>query len=279
MRSMTRPAGLMLVFLAWGAAARAETTDCTEIADLPYQVTAPGLYCLKASLAAPATNYGAAIEITADDVVIDLNGHTLDGAADGSPSKAIGVRATNRKNVTVRNGTIRGFSAGVWLGGWLETSTGHIAERLRADGNTLVGIRVEGAGSIVRGNLVIRTVGSIYSISGIIAIGAGVHVIGNEVVDTIEPAGKQAIGINVGNAPGGVIEGNMVSNAAFGPTDSYGIYVSNTCPKIAVIRNRVAHMRRGISVSASGVTHENTVGGATVPFSGPTVPGTTNFSY
>lgn len=43
-------------------------------------------------------------------IVLDLNGHTISG--DGGPA---GIRLTGQNNVVIRNGTIRGFGAGVEL--------------------------------------------------------------------------------------------------------------------------------------------------------------------
>jgi hypothetical protein len=273
--SPNRLAGMTLVLLAVSAAARAEVTGCTEVSSVPFTATAPGIYCLKSSLVASVAA-GAAIDVNADDVVVDLNGHALEASG---PNNALGVRAASNKNVTVRNGTIRGFAGAVALGSFTTPTQGHVVEKLRAEGNSAFGIRVQGAGSIVRNNLVIRTGGSKGGSSGIIAIGSGVHIVDNEVVETVEGTGSQAIAINVGGAPGAVIERNVVSNEAFGPTDSYGIFVSSTCPKTAIMGNRVANMRKGIFLFASGVYHDNTVGGATTPFGGANAPGATNLSF
>jgi nitrous oxidase accessory protein NosD len=273
--SPNRLAGMTLVLLAVSAGARAEVTGCTEISSVPFTVASPGIYCLNSSIVAPPLS-GSAIEVSADDVVIDLNGHTLEVAG---PNNALGVRTINNKNVTVRNGTIRGFAGAVSLGGSSSTSQGHVVEKLRVEGSSSWGIRVQGPGVIVRNNLVIRSGGSKGGTSGIIAIGSGAHVVDNEVVETVEDTGSQSIAINVGGAPGAVIERNVISNGAFGPTDSYGIFVSPTCPRAAIIGNRVANMRKGIFLFASGIYHDNTVGGATTPFGGANAPGATNFSF
>jgi hypothetical protein len=73
---------LTFVLLAPSAMARAEVVNCTNIATLPFTVTSPGIYCFNASLAYPAAS-GIAINIASDDVVLDLNGHVLDGSAAG----------------------------------------------------------------------------------------------------------------------------------------------------------------------------------------------------
>ena len=157
MRSMNRLAGITLVLLAVSAAARAEVTGCTEISSVPSTLSLPGIYCLNSSLVASVTS-GAAIAVSADDVVVDLNGHTLEAAG---PNNALGVRTIANKNVTVRNGTIRGFAGAVALGNSGATSQGHIVEKLRAEGSTSFGIRVQGAGSIVRNCSIVPACGSI----------------------------------------------------------------------------------------------------------------------
>ena len=175
----------------------------------------------------------------------------------------------------MRNGTIRGFGYGVYLRG-----VGNIAERLRADRNQTIGLNVGGENSIVRNNLVVGT-GRNASATGIYVTGPGMHVIDNEVMDTVESTGV-AYGIRVNAAPGSVVERNVVSNRALGPTSSYGIWVAALSgPAASVVGNRVAYMRDGIYFTAGtlGIYMDNTVGGATTAFSGGTAAGATNFSY
>ena len=52
-----------------------------------------------------------------------------------------------------------------------------------------------------------------------------------------------------------------------------------TCPKTAIIGNRVANMRKGIALFSSGIYNDNTVGGATTPFTGANAAGATNLSF
>ena len=59
---------------------------------------------------------GPAFLVTADDVVLDLGGHTVSGQADASaPGPGIVLRGVSR--VTVRNGTVQRFDAGVVVEG------------------------------------------------------------------------------------------------------------------------------------------------------------------
>jgi hypothetical protein len=138
-----------------------------------------------------------------------------------------------------------------------------------------------GAGSSSWG--VTRTGGSTFALSptGIYAGGAGAHIVDNEVVDTMESAGGLARGIGLDSAPGAAVERNMISNASVGPTSSYGVYVLSSSSRSALVGNRIANMRTGISFNSGtiGVYMDNTVGGATTPFSGGTAAGATNFSF
>ena len=61
-------------------------SSCTSITSLPITITAAGVYCLTSNLVTNVTS-GNAIEIATDDVVINLNGYTIDGLAAG-PSTA-----------------------------------------------------------------------------------------------------------------------------------------------------------------------------------------------
>jgi parallel beta-helix repeat protein len=54
---------------------------------------------------------GPALIITADNVVLDLGGHTITGK--GSAAAFPGIVLRNVKGVTVRKGTVKGFGAGV----------------------------------------------------------------------------------------------------------------------------------------------------------------------
>jgi hypothetical protein len=279
-----RVAGLTFVLLAVGALARAEVTDCTAISSVPYVVTAPGVYCLKTSLHFAGTFHGAAITIQADDVVLDLNGHVLEGPGPEATTNTWGVRAVNRKNVTVRNGTIRAFLFGVSVQGGT-ASLAHVVEHLRLDANMDEALNVSGTGSIVRNNRVTRTGGPSDALNagphalGIYVFGNGAHVIDNEVVETVGVGSALAYGILVGGV-GVVIERNVVSNSAASAAASYGIMVTGT--RATVVANRVVHMTSGIYFyggSNTGLSLDNTVGGATTPFTGGTPAGATNFTF
>src|SRR4051794_25229237 len=87
--------------------AQAEVSTCKEITALPAIVNTSGVWCLKKNLTSAATT-GIAIDVQIAAVTIDLNGFTLTGSV-AATTQAVGIRSVNRRNVTIMNGTVRGF--------------------------------------------------------------------------------------------------------------------------------------------------------------------------
>ncbi len=68
---------------------------------------------------------GWGIKVGADNVTLDLNGHTVSGTSVVVPSEGAGVYVYRRTGVTVKNGTVRWFDGGVIIeGGSANTVTG-----------------------------------------------------------------------------------------------------------------------------------------------------------
>lgn len=86
-----------------------------DTAGFPVTLSQPGSYRLSGNLTVPDQNT-TAIQVTADNVTIDLNGFSILGPnlANGLGE---GVSASSRTNISVLNGTVRGMgSRGVYLG-------------------------------------------------------------------------------------------------------------------------------------------------------------------
>lgn len=64
---------------------------------------------------------GDGLRVTASNITLDLNGHTVTGAHGGGtqegPGEQVGVRLMNVRGVTVQNGEVHDFDAGVAMGG------------------------------------------------------------------------------------------------------------------------------------------------------------------
>lgn len=143
--------------LQWGAGATAYAADgailinqqkaltgsvtAGDAPGFPVTLSQPGSYVLSGNLTVSDQNT-TAIQVTADNVTIDLNGFSIIGPniANGIGE---GVSASSRTNISVLNGTVRGMgSSGLFLGNKAR------AEGLRLISNTS-GLRV-GVDSLVK---------------------------------------------------------------------------------------------------------------------------------
>jgi parallel beta-helix repeat protein len=201
-----------------------------------------------------ATNLssGNAITITVNNVTIDMNGYKLGNLAAGPGTEAYGIVANEKRNITIRNGTIRGFYYAIDLNGSDATSSGHLVEDIRADGNTFTGMLVIGTGNIVRNNQVVSTSGSTVhgSAYGIRVIGPGARVMNNDVTDTAAGSGT-VMGIYVWSSDSTVVEGNRVSDTSVDSGTAYGINITISS-KVMVVNNRIATADYGVFYSSSG---------------------------
>ena len=256
--------------------------SCTPITSLPSMITAPGVYCLTSDLATNVTS-GNAIEITTDNVVINLNGHTIDGQTAGLGTTTYGIYAYQRQNITIRHGTVRGFLHGIYLkdDSPYTTSQGHIIEDIRADQNTRGGLSVQGRGNVIRNNVVVDTGGSTLLVGfawGIIATGPGASVVSNNIRETIQQEGQNAYGVQISGGHGSVVADNIIGNANMITGTSCGIYVK-TSSNVTVKGNIISNMNEGVHYESdgSGPYLNNVVSGSTTPYTGGTPTGLTNF--
>ena len=196
----------------------AETVTCTPITALPAVITVQGIYCFTGDLSAASTGGTIpAIDIQTNNVVLDLNGFKLGGLGVGPGTNETGIRVSNRQNVTIKNGTVRGFLYGIVLddGG---ASQGHLVEDIRADQNTYFGLYVVGTGNIVRNNQVVATGGSTAfgpnaSAFGIYVSGSGSRVLNNDVINTLKQGAGIARGIFIQTMSGGMAVNNRITGA------------------------------------------------------------------
>ena len=269
---------VLSLLLLFSNSVQAETTECTAITSLPYTISTQGIYCLKGNLATSMTS-GSAIEINTNNVVIDLNGYKLGGLGAGPGTLARGIYAYQRQNITIKNGTVRGFMYGIDLRdtGSYATSQAHLVENIRADMNTWVGINVHGRGNIVRNNQVVDTGGSTPAALavGIAINGPGNRVINNDVYETVA-GGTNSFGIYFQAANGSVAENSRVGNSVLPPTGSYsyGIYIYSSNDTL-ISNNRITTMVNGILFypGSTGKYRNNLTSGCTTPFTGGTDAG------
>ena len=157
---------LFLALLMGASAVHAETNVCTTIAALPYVVTAPGQYCLSDNLTiANAPSPGQwAIQIQADDVVLDCNHHSITGPAPimGGTLNTNGIRLEGSARTTIRNCRINGFDRAIRVGiniNTLPRPTDMVIEDNRISG-TVTGLGGTASGAVrVNRNTFVNSLG------------------------------------------------------------------------------------------------------------------------
>jgi hypothetical protein len=207
-------------------------------------------------------------------VILDLNGYEIAGTGNAA-TLAIGVRAVDRQDVVLRNGSVRGFLKGVSIenGG---SSRGHVVRNLRAIDNTYVGLWVEGGGSTLRNNLVLGTGGTTASgpnadVHGIVAQGFGLRVRDNDAIGTTAVGTAYAVGIDV-YGTSALVERNRVSNEAIAG-GAIGIRINNGTDAL-VTANRLLRLEFGILFqSADGKYQGNLTSQVATPYTDGTPAG------
>lgn len=201
--SLALPAFLLSALQPANAAESYHT--CTGFIDsVPTTISTQGVWCLDKNLGTSITN-GNAIRINTNNVTIDCNGFKLGGLGAGNGSKAVGISASSRQNITVRHCNVRGFYYGISIAG----GAGHLIEDNRLDNNLYIGIRAYGDNIVVQRNRIYDTGGAD------IGWARGIDVDG-EIIDNIvaglfayQPGGT-LVGIQAGEDGSRVI-GNTIS--------------------------------------------------------------------
>jgi len=121
----------------------------TKITSLPYTIITPGYYYFGGNLTTSGT--GNAITVSVDNVTLDLMGCSL--TRTGTGGNPHGIYMSGRTNVEIRNGTITGFTAGIYEAS--SNGANHRLINIRADYNTAddesIGISLSGKNHLVRG--------------------------------------------------------------------------------------------------------------------------------
>ncbi len=176
--------------------------------------------------------------IIADDITIDLNGHRLHGDRTGS---TVGIDVGNHKNVTIKNGIIQGFGAGILSG--MDTE-GLKIENVEVRDSVNVGARLNGSGVVIDKSVVVNNSGPGVMLGEFGASGAKVSssfFVGNtgdgftsqasgSVLSNVTSTGNVGIGIHLttggdGKLVGGTVAGN--SDAGITIDGSFGMFVQS----------------------------------------------------
>jgi len=120
-------------------------TNTPGDADSLFKITQRGSYYLTGNITGVPGRHG--IEIVASGVTLDLMGFDLVGSAEVAALDGVSVTALNLTNITIRNGSVRGWGGdGVDVG----NSSNNLLDGLRASANNGNGIAI-GTGSTISG--------------------------------------------------------------------------------------------------------------------------------
>ena len=271
------PLAILSLASIWAAPSQAETTNCTAITSLPVVITSQGVYCFTGHLTTGISS-GSAIDIQANNVTIDMNGFKLGGQAAGIGTDASGIEASDRRNITIRNGIIRGFLVAIDFDDSdnvsFANSWGHLVENILADSNTETGIWMEGHGITIRGNTVVNTGGSTISTNsyGIAVKGPGNDVLNNRVAKTTADSTGSAYGIFLENADTSVVQGNRVGETtATGTGTGSGILMYQS--------NDVTSRDNIVSTADFGVSYDSGGTGSSGKYMGNITNNISSFSF
>ena len=183
-------------------------------ADIPLTIGASGSYYLTEDVSAA----GTAITVGIDDVTIDLGGFSLIGP---NSDASYGIYMFGRKNVEIRNGTIRNFDYAIYEYS-AYTGKNHRVINVRVKSNKRTGINLKGSGHLVKDCTVTgngnSATSSIY----------GIFVENGTVIDnTVSENGDSAYTVSAIHVSNGVITGNTVSgNGSSAGNIVYPIYIA-----------------------------------------------------
>lgn len=243
---------------------------CTPILVAPFTIGMPGRYCVGADLQLPVE--ATAIQIVSSDVALDLQDHVITTPVDSPQNSSAGVFAQGRSNVTVRNGSLRGFDYGIRLDGPLSTFAGYVVRNASVE-DTATGIHVSGAGNTIEGCRVTHTKArlSFVGLFGGKALeiqGMGASIADNDLIETYG-LGSPVQAVHLRNASASSVRGNRITNAGAFDADTYGIQI-DASESVAVLRNTISGLGFGIHFAggSTGTYRGNTTVGVLNPYTG-----------
>lgn len=269
-------ASLSLLFLSAipVSPAFAETINCTPITSVPTTINTPGTYCLTGNISTSMSS-GTAIEIQTSDVSLDLNGFYIENTIGGTSHTSYGISSgtSGTRGSKVHNGTVRGFTYGVYLkGGSIHSGNANTVQDMRIDGSLWVGIWAEGNGAVVRDNMVYdtgETGTTITGATGIAVDGEQARVVGNLVFNTVTGTGLSPIGIEVfslGTMAADIRDNVVVRTTSGTPSMEIGYKMAHT-GGANLMNNFLIDSYTGFSMIGTDKYIGNLTAGTTVPFS------------
>lgn len=224
----------MTMALAGGSAAAlmpvatALASPPTPITTLPATITSPGSYILTGNHSL-SLEYGAAIQVQSRDVTIDLGGFTITNSGVSADTTAVGVLGWN-DGLTVRNGTVKGFYAGVYTKNPSNAPLGgHHIMLVEAESCLGAGFMIDGSGCVVRGCTV--------TTQGRSTVGS-------------TPGCLYSFGIVVNHSANALLIDNTIDANGYSASDnSIGVYIAPFAREVIAINNQVSNAKVGFLLS------------------------------
>lgn len=193
------------------------------ISSLPFTINAPGTYTLSNDLTCEGPQGTICVRVAASNVVIDLQGHSITCTSTDPARHIYGIKASEQKFVTIRNGSVNRCFYGIELEdvpeyGLYRPSNGwHLIENMYLEGNTFRALRCDGAAITVRNNTIENTGGTTFYPNayamGIECVGPGSYIHDNYVHNTYPVGAGEGVGIAINSAgKGSTIANNEVVN-------------------------------------------------------------------
>ena len=114
-----------------------------------FKITLPGSYYLTGNITGVVGKHGIEIGVGGSGVTLDLNGFDLAGVPAMGSFNGVSVSASNLKNITILNGSLRNWGGyGIDLGSNTFNAVGCSIERIQASGNGLAGFHFTDATTI-----------------------------------------------------------------------------------------------------------------------------------
>lgn len=228
----------------------ASPLSCEILGSRRSSIDEPGRYCLASDVALPG-----GVEIRASEVDVDLQGHCIVGTGDRKSTVSGIVVAAGLRNVSIRNGCVRGFMQGITAAAaeGVPNSSGITVDRMDLRANWFRGIRLVADDTRITRNL-IQEIGGSELYSDAFAMGIEVEgdrcLIESNVVRNVYPTGSgEGIGISLSRLKfhACTVRDNTILNDRLPVTGrTFGIWAPN---RSLVTGNVISTMTYGIGAA------------------------------
>jgi parallel beta-helix repeat protein len=160
---------------------------------------------------------GDGLIVGSDNIVINLNGHSINGPGDSSSK--VGISVPHDTNVKIKgSGAIRNYQAGVLISGSQNTEV----SRITLEGNKIAVFITGSKGTTVEQNLMYSN-----------AIGLASHSSGNNQIHSNAMTANELAGVTFVNTPRSQIDNNTISGSR------NGIYLDYVSTQNSLSNNNV----------------------------------------